>query len=72
MGLPSVCYEYVLLPLVNKEFALASGKAEYSKVGNLSRDREGTKAKLDRCHVAAKGERCQNLTLGKSQPPGDT
>ena len=27
-----VCCEYVLLPLVNKEAALAYGRAEYSKV----------------------------------------
>ena len=56
VGFPSVCCEYVLLPLVNKEAALAYGKAEYSKAGNPSRDRGGKKAESDRCHVAAKGE----------------
>ena len=36
---PSACCEYVLLPLVNKEDALAYVRAEYSKVGNTSRDK---------------------------------
>ena len=31
---PYVHYEYVLLPLVNKEATLAYGRAEYSQVGN--------------------------------------
>ena len=31
MGFPSECCEYVLLPMVNKEAALAHGQAEYSK-----------------------------------------
>ena len=30
---PSVCYEYVLSPLVNKEASLAYGIAEYSQAG---------------------------------------
>ena len=30
VGFPSVCCEYVLLSLVNKEAALAYGRAEYS------------------------------------------
>ena len=38
MGCPSVCCEYVLLPLVDKEAALSYGRAEYSKLGNSSRD----------------------------------
>ena len=29
VGFPSVCYEYILLPLVNKEAALVYGRAEY-------------------------------------------
>ena len=33
MGFPSVCCEYVLVPLVNKESALAYGKEEYSQAG---------------------------------------
>ena len=44
MEFPSICYEYVLLPLVNKEAALTYGRAEYNKVGNSSRDRGGKKA----------------------------
>ena len=66
---PSVCCEYVLLPMVSKEAALAYGKAEYSQAGNLNREIEQTESK--RCHVATKGERCWNLT-GKPQPHGDT
>lgn len=38
MGCSSVCCEYVLLILVNKEGALVYGKAEYSYAGNPSRD----------------------------------
>ena len=34
MGFPSVCYEYVLLLLINKEAALAYGRTEYGKAGN--------------------------------------
>ena len=33
VGFHSVCYEYVLLPLVNKEAALAYSRAEYSQAG---------------------------------------
>ena len=39
VGCPSICYEYVLLPLVNKEAALTSDRAEDNKVGNPSRER---------------------------------
>ena len=67
MEFPSVCYEYGLLTLVNKEAVSAYGRAEYSKVGNPSRDKGGKKVELGRCHVAAEGERHQNLT-GKAQP----
>ena len=58
----SVCCEYVSLLLVNKEAALAYGRAEYSKAGNPSRDRRGKKVEPGRYHVATKGERLQNLT----------
>lgn len=34
--LPSMCYEYILLPLVTKETALACGKAENRYVGKLN------------------------------------
>ena len=71
VGFPTVCCEYVLLPLANKEAALAYGSAEYSKVGIPSRERRRKKVESGRGHVAAKGERGQNLT-GKPQPHGDT
>ena len=55
-----------LLPLVNKEVALTYGRAEYSKAGNLSRDRGGKKVGSGRCHVATEGEGHWNLTIGHS------
>ena len=39
VGFPSVCCEYILLPLVNKKSTVVYGKAEYSKVQNLNRDK---------------------------------
>ena len=36
VGFPSVCYGYVLLPLVNKEAALIYGRAECSWMGKLN------------------------------------
>ena len=33
MRFPSVCYEYVLLPLTNEEADLTYGRAEYSQAG---------------------------------------
>ena len=57
MGFSFVCYEYVLLPLVNKEAALAYSRAEYSKAENPSRDREGKKAESERSHVATQEAR---------------
>ena len=51
VGFPSVWYEYVLLPLVNKEATLAYGRAECSKVGNPSRNRGGKKAESGRPHT---------------------
>ena len=33
VGFPSVCYEFVLLPLVNKEVALVYNRAEYGQTG---------------------------------------
>ena len=36
VGCPSVCCEYVLLPLVNKEADLAYGRTEYSKAEKLN------------------------------------
>ena len=51
----------VLLPLVNKEAALAYGKAEYSKVGNSNRDRGAKKADSERCHVVAEEKRHHKL-----------
>ena len=58
MGFLSVCCEYLLSLLVNKEDALAYGRAEYSKPENPSRDKGGKKAESERCHVATEGERC--------------
>ena len=71
MGFPSVCCEYVLLPLVNKEAALTYGRAEYSKAGNPSRDRRGKKVESGDAMLAAKGEGRCNLT-GRPQSRGDT
>lgn len=47
---PSLCCEYVLFPLVNKEATLAYGRAEYSKGGIPSRNRGGMKAESGRHH----------------------
>ena len=55
VGCPSVCCEYVLLLLVNKEAALVCGRAEYSKAGNPSRDRGEKKAELGSHHIIAEG-----------------
>ena len=52
----------VLLPLVNKESALAYGGAELSKAGKSSRGRGEKKVESGRHHVAIEGQRCQNLT----------
>ena len=52
-----------------KKLLWAYGSSEYIKAGNPSRDRGGKK-KSGRCHVAAEGERHQNLT-GKPQPCGN-
>ena len=60
VGFTSVFCEYVLLLLVNKEAALAYGRAEYSKAENPSRDRGRKKVGSKRCHVAAKREKCQH------------
>ena len=53
VAFPSVCCEYVLLPSVNKEDALAYGRKEFSKVGNLSIKM----LKSGRHHVAAQEAR---------------
>ena len=52
VGVSSVCCEYILLPLVTKETALAYGRVEYNKVGNPSRDRRGRKVESERRHVS--------------------
>ena len=57
VGFPSVCYEYALFSLVNKEAILVYGRAKYSKAGNPSKDRGGKKVNSDRYRVAAEGER---------------
>ena len=66
-----MCYEYVLLPLVNNEASLAYGRTEYSREGNPGRDKGGKEVESERCHIAAEGERCQNI-IGKPQPCDNT
>ena len=62
-GFPSECYEYVLLSLVNKEAALAYGRAEY-KVGSPSRERGGGKmVESERRHVALKEKIARTLPV---------
>ena len=61
----------VLLPFANKEAALTYGRAKYSRLENPSIDRGERKVKSRTHHVAAEGERHQNLT-GKASPYGDT
>ena len=48
VGFPSVCCEYGLSPLVNKDATLACDMAEYSKTGNPSRDRGENKVETGR------------------------
>lgn len=48
VGLLSACCEFVLLLSANKEAVLAYGMAEYSEVGNPSRETGGKKAELGR------------------------
>ena len=52
----------VLLPLANEEAASTYGRAEYSRLENPSLDRGEKKVKSRTHHVAAEGERYQNLT----------
>ena len=54
MGFPFVCYKYILLPLVNKDAALAYSRADYNQD---ERDIEREKVESKRYHVAAKGGR---------------
>lgn len=70
VGTHSVCSEYVLLPLVKKESALAYGRSEYSKAGNPSNEKGCKQEESGRCHVARKGGQ-QNLTR-KAQPHSNT
>ena len=53
-GIHPVCSEYVLLPLANKAAALAYSMAEYSKVGNTSRDRGRKKVETDSTQLLRK------------------
>ena len=57
MGFPSVCYEYILLPLVIKEAVSVNGLVELSQMGNLNRDIERKQVESGKCHVAAEGDR---------------
>ena len=56
MGCPSIYWDYVLLPLVNKEADLANSQAEESQVGN-PRKKKGKKKwsqrKETRCEVTS-------------------
>ena len=62
--LPSVCYEYVLLPLVNKKLLLSSSLTEYSQT---EKDIYREKGESVRCRVAT--EETDTGTLhGKTQP----
>ena len=63
-----VCCEYVLLPLINKEDALAS-RIELGRKIKLNAERK--KVETGRYHVTAEGEGYQNI-ISKSQPHGDT
>lgn len=40
VGCLSICFEYVLLPMLNKEAHLAKGQADYRYTGNPNRDTE--------------------------------
>lgn len=71
VGFPSICCEHILLPLVSEEATLAYSWADYRKAGTPIKDREGKKVESERCHEAAIGERCQNLT-SKPQTCGNT
>ena len=67
MGFPSVCCEYVLLPLVNKETALLYGRAEYNQPG---RDyRESRQSQRD---VSLPKDTDVSTLPGKPQPSGNT
>ena len=67
-GFLSVSFEYVLLPLVNKEAASAYSRAEYSQAG---RDTKREWAESRRHQVAAEGDR-HRILISKSQLHADT
>ena len=63
MGFPSVCCEYVLLPLVNKEAASAYGRVNIARLEEIEREQ----AEPRRRHVAAEGDRDpRTLPVGHS------
>ena len=73
MGLPSVCYEYVLLPLVSKEVVSANGLV---KPGRKSEQRYrekvgGVKEMSSSCCSRKTPASSQNLTI-RPQPCGDS
>ena len=51
-GLASVCYEYVLISLIDKEDALTYGRAKCSQAENLIRDTEKRKADSGQMQVS--------------------
>lgn len=58
LGCPSLCCEYALLWLVNKEASVVYGKEENREVGNPSRDAK----KEYEVRETPEGVRCQNIT----------
>ena len=59
MGLPSVCCEYVLLPLVNNEGALAYNRTEYIARQEIQAERGRKQVELRETPAAAGKARCE-------------
>ena len=67
MAFPSVCYEYVLLPLVNKEAAFGECLIEDSQARrDIYIERESVES--ERCHVASTGDRGAENLLVNHEP----
>ena len=56
---PSVCCEYILLPLVNKEAALINSQIEYSQVENPGKDTEKKEDRVRKIPAATEEARCE-------------
>lgn len=63
MGYLSIDWEYVFLPLVYKEAAMAYGKAEYSQVGNPSKITGRRKVESENMLSAAVEARCNRIQV---------